>query len=89
MGPLCNSTTLKRVVDHVEDARARGAQIEQFGPQEGLRRILVNACRAQMRVRKRVREIRLDATVDPAAPGSGLSERVSRPDCGRGDGPPI
>jgi RNA polymerase sigma-70 factor (ECF subfamily) len=45
-----------------------------------LRRILVNACRAQMRVRKRVREIRLDATVDPAAPGPGLSEQLGATD---------
>ncbi len=36
MGPLCNPATLKRVVEHVEDARAKGATIEQFGPQEGL-----------------------------------------------------
>jgi succinate-semialdehyde dehydrogenase/glutarate-semialdehyde dehydrogenase len=36
MGPLCNPATLQRVVDHVEDARARGADIEQFGPQERL-----------------------------------------------------
>ena len=36
MGPLCNPATLQRVVDHVEDARALGADIEQFGPQEGL-----------------------------------------------------
>jgi succinate-semialdehyde dehydrogenase/glutarate-semialdehyde dehydrogenase len=35
MGPLCNPATLQRVVDHVEDARALGADIEQFGPQEG------------------------------------------------------
>jgi succinate-semialdehyde dehydrogenase/glutarate-semialdehyde dehydrogenase len=36
MGPLCNAATLRRVVDHVEDARVRGADIEQFGPREGL-----------------------------------------------------
>ena len=36
MGPLCNANTLQRVVDHVEDARAKGADIEQYGPQEGL-----------------------------------------------------
>ena len=45
-----------------------------------LRRILVNACRAQMRVRKRVREIRLDLIVDPAAPGPGLSEQLGATD---------
>jgi RNA polymerase sigma-70 factor (ECF subfamily) len=45
-----------------------------------LRRILVNACRAQMRVRKRVREIRLDATVDPAAPGPGIPEQLGATD---------
>ncbi len=36
MGPLCNANTLQRVVDHVEDARAQGADIEQYGPHEGL-----------------------------------------------------
>jgi RNA polymerase sigma-70 factor (ECF subfamily) len=51
---------------------------ERFDP--WLRRILVNACRAQMRVRKRVREIRLDLIVDPAAPGPGLSEQVGATD---------
>ena len=35
MGPLCNEATLERVVEHVENARALGADIEQFGPQEG------------------------------------------------------
>jgi len=36
MGPLCNPKTLERVRTHVEDARTKGAQIEQFGPNEGL-----------------------------------------------------
>lgn len=36
MGPLCNAATLARVKAHVEDARALGAQIEQFGPENGL-----------------------------------------------------
>ena len=36
MGPLCNGATLQRVVEHVEDARALGADIEQYGRQEGL-----------------------------------------------------
>ncbi len=45
-----------------------------------LRRILINACRAQMRVRKRVREIALDATVEPAAPGPGLPEQLGATD---------
>ena len=36
MGPLCNAKTLERVVEHVENARALGADIEQFGPKEGL-----------------------------------------------------
>lgn len=36
MGPLRNDATLKRVVEHVEDARAQGAEITQYGPQEGL-----------------------------------------------------
>jgi RNA polymerase sigma-70 factor, ECF subfamily len=45
-----------------------------------LRRILLNACRAQMRVRKHVREIRLDVIVDPAAPGPSLSEQLGATD---------
>ncbi len=36
MGPLCNDATLARVREHVEDARASGAAIEQFGPEENL-----------------------------------------------------
>ncbi len=36
MGPLCNQATLARVVQHVEDARSKGAQIEQIGKEEGL-----------------------------------------------------
>jgi succinate-semialdehyde dehydrogenase/glutarate-semialdehyde dehydrogenase len=36
MGPLCNEGTLGRVVEHVEGARAAGAEIEQFGPEEEL-----------------------------------------------------
>lgn len=36
MGPLRNEATLARVVSHVEDARAKGAEISQFGRQEGL-----------------------------------------------------
>ncbi len=36
MGPLCNSDTLDRVRRHVEDARAKGAKIEQYGPEQGL-----------------------------------------------------
>ena len=36
MGPLCNADTLARVKGHVDDARAKGAKIEQFGPEEGL-----------------------------------------------------
>ncbi len=36
MGPLCNEATLRRVTEHVEDARGRGARVTQFGPQEGL-----------------------------------------------------
>jgi RNA polymerase sigma-70 factor, ECF subfamily len=45
-----------------------------------LRRIVVNACRARIRVRKRIREIRLDVTIDPAAPGPGLSEQLGATD---------
>ncbi len=36
MGPLRNEGVLKRVVEHVENARSLGATIEQFGPKEGL-----------------------------------------------------
>ncbi len=36
MGPLCNQTTLNRVIEHVEDAVAKGAVIEQTGPKKGL-----------------------------------------------------
>ncbi len=36
MGPLCNPDTLARVKRHVEDARSKGAEIEQIGPEEGL-----------------------------------------------------
>ena len=36
MGPLCNAAALDRVRRHVEDARAKGAEIHQFGPEEGL-----------------------------------------------------
>ncbi len=36
MGPLCNKATLERVVAHVEDARARGAQVEQAGEADGM-----------------------------------------------------
>ncbi len=36
MGPLCNAGTLRRVVEHIDDARAKGAEIVQFGPVEGL-----------------------------------------------------
>ena len=36
MGPLCNDATLKRVVEHVADARERGADIAQFGPEKEL-----------------------------------------------------
>lgn len=36
MGPLCNETTLNRTIAHVEDAIAKGAQIIQVGPRDGL-----------------------------------------------------
>ncbi|MEL7028356.1 MAG: aldehyde dehydrogenase family protein, partial [Pseudomonadota bacterium] len=36
VGPLCNEATLKRAREHVEDARAKGASVEQFGLDEGL-----------------------------------------------------
>lgn len=36
MGPLCNQTTLDRCIRHVENAKANGANIKQFGECEGL-----------------------------------------------------
>jgi acyl-CoA reductase-like NAD-dependent aldehyde dehydrogenase len=36
MGPLCNENTLRRVQEHVEDARRRGASVIQFGEQDGV-----------------------------------------------------
>lgn len=36
MGPMCNEGALRRVREHVEDARASGARVEQFGPEEAL-----------------------------------------------------
>ncbi|HET9094210.1 MAG TPA: aldehyde dehydrogenase family protein [Solirubrobacteraceae bacterium] len=36
MGPLCNEATLERVVAHIEDARARGAEVTQFGEPDGV-----------------------------------------------------
>jgi succinate-semialdehyde dehydrogenase / glutarate-semialdehyde dehydrogenase len=36
MGPLCNEATLARVVEHVEDARAGGAEVTQFGEPDGV-----------------------------------------------------
>ncbi len=36
MGPLCNPTTLARVKSHIDDAVAKGAKIEQFGPEKDL-----------------------------------------------------
>ncbi|HYO42696.1 MAG TPA: RNA polymerase sigma factor [Candidatus Limnocylindrales bacterium] len=51
---------------------------ERFDP--WLRRILVNACRAQMRVRSQVREIRLDLIADRSVPGPGLSEQLGATD---------
>ncbi len=36
MGPLCNEATLARIVRHVEDARAKGATVEQFGEPSGM-----------------------------------------------------
>jgi RNA polymerase sigma-70 factor (ECF subfamily) len=45
-----------------------------------LRRILVNACRAQLRARKGVREISLDVAADPRAGGPGMADRVGDTD---------
>ncbi len=36
MGPVCNEATLGRIREHIADAVARGAQVESFGPDEGL-----------------------------------------------------
>ncbi len=41
-----------------------------------LRRILVNACQAQIRSRRHVREISLDDSFDRKAPGPGIAEQV-------------
>ena len=35
MGPMRNPAAQRRVTEHVEDARRLGAEIEQFGPDEG------------------------------------------------------
>jgi RNA polymerase sigma-70 factor (ECF subfamily) len=45
-----------------------------------LRRILVNACRTQLRGRRRVREISIDSTTDRGDPGPALSDRVGDTD---------
>ncbi|MEM8985496.1 MAG: aldehyde dehydrogenase family protein [Pseudomonadota bacterium] len=36
MGPLCNEATLNRARAHVDDARQKGANIEQYGPEKDL-----------------------------------------------------
>lgn len=36
MGPMCNEAALRRVAEHVSDAIAKGATIEQTGPEDGL-----------------------------------------------------
>lgn len=36
MGPVCTETTRARINEHVEDARAKGATIEQHGRSDGL-----------------------------------------------------
>ena len=45
-----------------------------------LRRILVNACRTQLRGRRRVHEISLDVTVDHRDPGPTIPDRVGDTD---------
>jgi RNA polymerase sigma-70 factor (ECF subfamily) len=45
-----------------------------------LRRILVNACRAQLRGRKRIREISLDVSHDRREPGPAVSDQVGDTD---------
>lgn len=42
-----------------------------------LRRILVNACRAQIRVRGRVREVAMDGAPDRSDPSPGIPDQVS------------
>src|SRR4051794_22647014 len=51
---------------------------ERFEP--WLRRILVNACRAQMRGRRHVREIALDATFDRRDPAPQIADQVGDSD---------
>src|SRR5689334_5940056 len=51
---------------------------ERFDP--WLRRILVNACRARIRGRKRVREISLDESFDRHEPGPELPDQVGDTD---------
>jgi succinate-semialdehyde dehydrogenase/glutarate-semialdehyde dehydrogenase len=36
MGPLRNEATMKKVEAHIEDARQKGAEIVQYGPDDGL-----------------------------------------------------
>ncbi|MDH6436750.1 acyl-CoA reductase-like NAD-dependent aldehyde dehydrogenase [Streptomyces sp. SAI-144] len=36
MGPVRNEVTLWRIAEHVEDARSKGADVVQFGKEEGL-----------------------------------------------------
>jgi RNA polymerase sigma-70 factor, ECF subfamily len=45
-----------------------------------LRRILVNACRAQIRVRGRIREIAMDGAPDRSDPGPGLPDQIGDTD---------
>ena len=45
-----------------------------------LRRIVVNACRTQLRGRRRVHEISLDVTLDRRDPGPTISDRVGDTD---------
>jgi len=51
---------------------------ERFDP--WLRRIVVNACRARIRGRRRVREISLDESFDRREPGPELTEQVGDSD---------
>jgi RNA polymerase sigma-70 factor, ECF subfamily len=45
-----------------------------------LRRIVVNACRATLRGRRRIREIRLDPQIEPQGEGPSLAESVGDTD---------
>jgi succinate-semialdehyde dehydrogenase/glutarate-semialdehyde dehydrogenase len=63
MGPMCTEAGLARVREHVADARAGGAQIEQFGPDDGLFHpaTILTGVRPEMRIMS-------EETFGPVAP---------------------